>query len=187
MENYQSETVYQPQVNFVREGVRIGIINGVIALVLMYGSYFAGLNAFVTTQFVGVFIPYMIVILIIYGLRLRRKNGNYMAFKDGLQFTFMSYIIAGLVIAVGTYILYDIIDKTLTQRSFEAGLQNTRSFLQNLGAKPEDIDKEIDKIGSAPKDTGIKNIVLGYGTGLIWDFIKSLLITLVIRKEKPAY
>lgn len=186
METNQTEIVYQSQVNFVREGVRIGIINGTIALLLMYGSYFAGLDAFITTQFATIFIPYMIVVLIIYGVRLRKKNGGYLAFKEGLQFTFMSYVIAGLLIAVGTYILYNLVDKTLTQRSFDLGLQKTKSFLQNLGSKPDDIDKEMEKFGSSPKDTSVKNIVLGYGTGLIWDFIKSLLITLIIRREKPV-
>jgi biotin transporter BioY len=129
----------------------------------------------------------MIIILIVYGLRLRRRNGGLLTFKDALQFTFMSYIIAGLIVAVATYVLYNLVDKTLTQRSFDLGMEKTRAFLQGVGAKPEDIDKEIEKLGSAPKDTSIKTIFLGFGQSLIWDFIKSLLIALIIRKEKPAF
>jgi len=187
MENYNSEQTYQPQVNFVKEGTKIGMINGGIALLLMYGSYFAGLDTFVTVQFVSLFIPYMIIILIVYGLQLRKRNGGYLSFKEGLQFTFMSYVMATLLIAVGTYILYNFIDKDLTQKSFDLGMEKTRKFMENMGAKPEEIDKQIEGFGSSPQKTGPGNVILGVGTDLIWHFIKSLLITLIIRKERRAF
>ena len=187
METYHSEESTLPQINFVREGVKVGMINGVIALLLMYGSYYAGMDTFVTMQFVSIFVPYMIIILIIHGLQLRKRNGGLLAFKDGLQFTFMSYVIATVLIAVGTYILFNLIDKNLTQKSFELSLEKTRKFMANMGAKPEEIDKQLKSFGSTPKETGVKNIVLGAGTDLIWHFVKSLLITLIIRREKPAY
>lgn len=174
-----------PRVNFVREGMRIGFINGAIALLLMYGSYFAGLDAFVTTQFISTFVPYMIIILIITGFRVRRKNGGYLSFKEGLQFTFMSYVIVALMVAIGTYILYNLVDKDLTEKSFTVMVEKTKQFMAGLGAKPEDIDKEVNRMGT-PKDTGVKSIVLGMGTDLIWHFIKALLITLIIRREKPV-
>ena len=66
MDVLHTEQEYQPSINFVREGVKIGLINGAIALLLMFGSYFAGLDTFVTVQFVSLFIPYMIIILIVY-------------------------------------------------------------------------------------------------------------------------
>ena len=186
MDVLQPEQQYQPQINFVREGVTVGVINGIIALLLMYGSYFSGLDTFVTVQFVSLFIPYMIIILIIYGLQLRKRNGGYLSFKDGLQFTFMSYVIVTLLVAIGTYILYNVVDKDLTQKSFNISIEKTRNIMQSLGAKPEDIDKEVERMGGAPKETGIKNIVFGAGQDLIWHFVKSLLITLVIRREKPV-
>lgn len=188
METYNSEQqAYQPQVNFVKEGTKIGFINGGIALLLMYGSYFAGLDTFVSVQFISLFIPYMIIILIVYGFQLRKRNGGFLSFKEGLQFTFMSYVMATLLIALGTYILFNFIDKDLTQKSFDMGLEKTKKFMENMGAKPEEIDKQIGNFGSTPQKTGTGNIILGMGTDLIWHFVKSLLITLIIRREKPAY
>lgn len=186
MEVFNSEQPVQPQLNLVREGLKIGLINGAIALLLMYGSYFAGLNTFVTVQFISLFIPYMIAILIIHGLQLRKRNGGYLGFKDGLQYTFMSYVIVTVLVAIGTYILYNLIDKNLTQKTFDISIEKTRNFMQGMGAKPEDIDKEVERMGGAPKETGIKNIVFGAGQDLIWHFVKCLLITLIIRKEKPV-
>jgi hypothetical protein len=185
MEVFNSEQPLQPHVSFIREGVKIGLINGAIALVLMFGSYFAGIETFVSTEFISSFIPYMIIILIVYGFQLRKRNGGYLSFKEGLQYAFMSYVIVTVLVGLGTYVLYNLIDKDLTQKSFEIGLERTRSFMQNLGVNPEEIDKEVERMGT-PKDTGIANIFLGMGQQLIWHFVKSLLIALVIRREKPV-
>ena len=185
MEVFNTEPVPPvSQVNFIREGVKIGIINGALALLIMYITYFVDLDTFVNCQFITAFIPYMIIILIIYGFYIRRKNGNYLNFKDALQYTFMSYVIAAVIVAIGTYILYNLVDKDLTQKSFDLTVEKTRSFMESIKVDPKQIDKELDSMNR--KDTTFKNIFLGVGLSLIWDFIKSLLISLIIRREKPV-
>jgi hypothetical protein len=168
-------------VNFIREGVKIGLINGTIALLLMYGGYFAGLDTFVTVQFISKFIPYMIVILIVYGLQLRKRNGGYLAFKEGLQYSFMSYVIVALLVAIGTYILFNLVDKNLTEKSFDFSIKQ----LNKMGMKEEEIERAIGK--REDQNTGGARIFLGTGFGLIWDFVLSLIVTIIIRREKPAF
>ena len=41
----------------------------------------------------------------------------------------------------------------------------------------------MGKVEAEPKHTSFKQIFLGLGITLIWNFCKSLLISLVIRKE----
>jgi amino acid transporter len=177
----------QPQVDMVKEGIKIGIINGLFALILMFGSYFMGLDTFVNVQFFASFIPYMIIVLIIYGLQLRKKNGGYLPFRDALKFTFLSYVIASLLIAIGTYILFNLVDKDLTQKVFDLTIEKTRGIMSNMGVSEAEIDTQLSKLEAEKKETGLKNIFLGYGLDLIWNFVKSLLITLVIRREKPVF
>jgi hypothetical protein len=183
MESYNTEQEY-PQVNFIREGVKIGLINGAFALIIIYGSYFLGLDTFVNVQFITTFIPYMILVLIVYGLQMRRRNGNYLAFRDALQYAFMSYVIAAIMVAIGTYILYNLVDKDLTQKSFDLTIEKTRRIMENLKIDPKEIDRELNSMDK--KETSFRNIFLGTGLGLIWDFCKSLLIALVIRREKTV-
>jgi hypothetical protein len=171
----------QKPVSFIKEGVKIGVINGAIALLIMYGSYFAGLDTFVNFQFYSRFIPYMMIILIIFGLQLRTKNGGYLSFKDALQYSFMSYVIAALLVAIGTYILFNLVDPNLTQKSFDLSLQR----LNKMGMKQEDIEKMIGKREGQKTDFG--TIFLGTGFGLIWDFIASLIVSVIIRREKPVF
>jgi hypothetical protein len=185
MEVFNSEQSAQPQINFVREGVKIGLINGAIALLLMYGSYYAGLDSFVTVQFISKFIPYMMIILIIYGFQLRKRNGGYLAFRDGLKYSFMSYVIVAILVAIGTYILFNVVDKNLTQKAFDLSLEKMKSTFVGMGMKEEEIEKAMGK--RETQKTDFPTIFLGTGFGLIWDFIVSLVVALIIRREKPVF
>ena len=162
------ETSNQGSVDFIREGIKIGMLNGILALIILFVSYYMGFNVFAQTQFIAKFVPYMATILLLYGLQLKKKNHGFLSLKQGLQYTFTSYLIAALFTGVGNYILFVVIDKDLTQKLFDYGLQKS-----NLEPQKE---KQV---------TTLKNIILGEGLFLIWDFVKSLLITLAIRKEKP--
>lgn len=174
-------------VDIRKEGIKIGILNGLFALLILYSSYWMGLEAFIDIKMGERMIPYMIIILLISGFALRRRNGGYLSFKQGLQFAFSSYVVAAILIAIGTYILYNWVDPNLGKESFEMGLQRTREILEKIGAPEEEIEDNISRAKKAGSETGFKNIFLGMGLGLIWDFMKSLLIALVIRKEKPAF
>lgn len=183
------ETQYKenPPVNFIQEGLKIGLINGAFALILLYGSYFMGMDTFVNVQLVSTFLPYMIIVLLIYGFQLRRRNNNLMTFKEGLQFTFMSYVIAAIMVALGTYILFNYIDRDLTQKTFDIAVEKTRSMMEGLNQSDEEIDKAIAEMEKGRKETNLRTVFLGTGQGLIWDFVKSLLIALIIKREKPVF
>jgi hypothetical protein len=186
MEPFQMQNITTlPTVNFVREGLKMGLINGAIALLIMYGGYFMGLDTFVNVQFISRFVPYMMLILILYGFQLRKRQGGYLALKDGLQYAFMSYVISTLLIAAGTYILFNLVDKDLTVKVYDIAVEKTRRMMESLGQKSDEIEKEISKMGTREsQQTGIKTIFLGVGIDLITGFVMSLVISLIIRKEK---
>lgn len=172
------------KVNIINEGVKYGLICGLLAVLIMFGSWALGITIFTTVQFYAAFIPYMIGILLFGGFQLRKDNGGLLSFKEALKFNFLSYAIAAVVIAVATYILYNLIDKTLTQESARIALEKTRTLMEKMGSSEDDIDKAIKNAEASMQDTGFKKILLGMGWGLIWDFVKSMLLSLVIRKEE---
>ena len=185
MEAFNTENSIHPQINFIRQGVKIGLVNGAIALLLMYGSYYAGLNNFVSVLFVSRFIPYMMIILIIYGFQLRKRNAGYLTFRDALKYSFMSYVIVAVLMAIGTYILYNLIDKDLTQKSFDLSLEKIKNTFAGMGMKDEDVEKAMGN--REAQKTDFATIFLGTGFGLIWDFVVSLIVSLIIRREKPVF
>lgn len=172
------------KVNVINEGLKYGSICGLIAVLLMYGSWAMGLNAFVAAQFWGNFIPYMIVIIILGGLQVRKQNGGLLPFAQALKFSFLSYVVVAVIVAIATYVLYNVIDKDLTQKSMQVAMDKTRTMMEKFGASEDDIAKAMKRTEEGSKDTGAGKILLGTGLFLIWDFCKSLLISLVIRKEE---
>jgi len=186
MEQAQSDIFQPPQVNFIREGLIIGLINGGVALLLLFGSYSMGLNTFVDVQFITGFIPYMFLVVLLNGFRLRKKNGGYLALKEALQYGFMSYVVAAIMVAIGTYILYNLVDPTLTQTAFDIQKEKTVRTMRSLNLSTKELDEELAKISKKkPETTGFKTIFLGLGIDLIWHFLKSFLIAFIIRREKP--
>jgi hypothetical protein len=175
----------EKKINFVLEGLKIGVVNGIIALILMYASYYAGMDAFVNMQFYTRFIPYMALILVLYGFQLRKKNGGYLSFKEAIQFTFMSYVIAGVVIGIGTYILFNLVDPNLTRKSFDVATEKLKKMTAGSGDQDK-LNEQIRKLREGSTETGVKDIFLGTGIGWIWDFVVSAIISFIIRKEKPA-
>jgi biotin transporter BioY len=170
-----------------KQGFRIGVLNGVLALAILYVSYWMGLQTFVNVKTIERFVPYMIIILVITGIQLRKRNGGHLSFRQGLQYAFLSYVVTAVIIAIGTYILYNVVDKDLGEQSFRLGLQKSKEMMQGLGLPDTEINKNLDRAEKAGSETGFKQIFLGMGLGLIWDFMKSLLVAVIIRKEKPVF
>jgi hypothetical protein len=168
------------------QAIKFGILAGFIETAIMYGSYYGGMDVFITTQVVARFIPYTIVILLVAGFRLKNKLGGYLSLKEGLQFAFLAYVISELVVAVSTYVLYNVIDPQLTAKSIEIGAQRTRSMMEKINSPESDINEAVAKIKGSKESTGIKQIFLGLGYGLIFDFVKSMLIAFVIKRERPV-
>jgi len=174
------------QDKLISSGIKFGVVNGIIAIAVMYVSWAGGIEKFTNVQFWATFIPYMFVILLLAGLQLKKQNGGFIPFKDVLKFTFLSYVISGVIVAIGTYILYNLVDKDLTEKSLRVGLDKTRKVMERMGASEKDIEKTMDDATKGKSETSLKNIFLGFGFTLIVDFVKCLLLSIIIRKEQPV-
>ncbi len=173
------------KVNVAKEGVKYGFIGGLITLLVTYAAWgLTDTNGFINITGILTFIPFVIIILIIAGLNLRKANGNTLSFKDALKFAFAAYVIVALMEAIGTYVLYNWVDHDLTARSFEIGKEKALKMMQKFGMSDQQVDEAMKKMDKEGPETGFKKIFLGTGIALIWDFCKSLLIALVIRREE---
>jgi len=169
----------------LKQGIRYGLIGGILFLVINYGAWASGnTNTFVTARTLNGFIPYIIVMLIIAGLALRKSNGNVLSFQQALKFAFLAYIIVALTEAIGNYILFNWIDHNLTAKVFEITKAKALKMMQALGSSDSNIEDRLNQKSADTNQTTLKNVVLGLGLDLVWYFCKALLIALVIRKEE---
>jgi hypothetical protein len=142
------------------------------------------MDTFLSVKVISRFIPYIIILLLFGALTLRKKRGNYLTLKEGLQFAFLAYIIAELMSAAGTYILYNVTDPELTRKSLALGEERTREMLEKLNTPKNEIDQEIAKIRKGSQTTGLKQIIMGMGYELIFDFLKSMIIAFLMKRER---
>lgn len=171
------------KVDVVKEGIKYGIIGSVIYLLLTFGAWgMVNTRSFISILSVLNFIPYMIVILIVAGLSLRKKNDNVLSFKDALKFVYVAYIVIAVTEAIGTYALYNWIDPELTAKSFEIGKEMAAKMMKTFGTPEDKMEEKLREMKA--EDTGIKKVILGLGISLVWYFCKSLLVALIIRREE---
>lgn len=170
--------------NLNQTAITYGIITGLIYLALTFGAWAVGsTDSFVSITGITTFIPYVIVTLIIVGIRLRKSNDNLLSFQEALKFTFLAYVIYAIIEAIGNYVLYAMVDPDLTAKVMEITMKKTMKMMEAFGASEQQMEEAVGKVEAEPKHTSFKQIFLGLGITLIWNFVKSLLISLVIRRE----
>lgn len=173
------------KVNVINEGIKYGIIGGLIFLLINFGAWGLGNTAtFVSAISISSFVPYMIVILIIVGLSLRKQNDNLLTFQNALKFAFVAYIVVAVTEAIGNYVLFNFVDHDLTAKVFEISKDKALKMMQKFGASDQQIDEAMKKMDADSKQTTFKTVFLGLGLALVRNFCKALLIALVIRKEE---
>jgi hypothetical protein len=168
----------------------LGILLG-ISFVLLFGLlsfiyWKKGVEIYYSFLHYSTFIPWLAGILAAACWLWTRKNGPYLPFLDALQFFFVAYLIYELGYALITVLLYDILDKTLYYRVLEFSLnQKMGEYLQ----QHQPVVQLQDALDSARKNSGegvtAKQLTLGFGQNLLLDFVKSLLLAIVLQKKPP--
>lgn len=170
----------------LRQSIIAGVIGGLIYSILSFGTYYTSMKSFAGFSFAFSLIPVVLVIILILGFKLRKKLGGYVSFKEVLQYALVAYLIYEIIVAIITYILFIVIDPLLTQKLYDTSIHTSVDFMKNMGATQAQIDETIAKARKNSPETGVGTIVKGIAWSLIWDFVKSLLIAWIVKKDRPA-
>ena len=171
---------------YQRDAIVYGLTGGLIYIITHIGAWLIGTSFFITVSGAEKLIPYVIALLIFGGIQLKNKNGGYLPYADALKFAFLAYIIIAIIEAISNYVLYNVLDKNLTATVLQATREKSVQMMQRLGSSKEQIDEALKNVDSGKKETNFKTILLGLGVTIIWNFGKSAIIALIIRKEKPV-
>lgn len=172
-------------ITFKNAGLIMGAVAGVLSSIIMFICWKLGYEQVANYQFYEKFIPFIFILFLLAGFQLR-KNTSTFEFKQALQYSFSAYIIHALIIAAATYVLYNEIDKTLTQQTLNIAVTRLQKSMQAMGATQKEINEMTKNTLESAGDTGLKRIFYGFGTGLIIDFIKSLILAAIVKKNAPA-
>jgi hypothetical protein len=150
--------------NNIKHGITYGIVGGLIFLALSFGLWALGsVENYVAVTGVTTFIPYLFIILLVVGFKLRKDNGGLYSFKDALQFTFVAYVIYSIIESIGTYVLFALVDPDMTAKVIEIAIAK-----------------------AVPKVTSFKQVFLGLGLAIVFGFIKALVLSVIVKKNEEV-
>jgi hypothetical protein len=169
----------------------LGILMG-IGFVLLFAAlsvlyWKAGVEAYYTFLHYSTFIPWMAVGLALACWLWRQKSGPYVTFLSALQFFFVAYLIYELGYALVTVVLYDALDKTLYYRVLDYSLtQKKLQYIQQHLPIVQIQDALDDARKHSQEGVTTKQVILGFGQNLLLDFVKSLLLAIVLQRKPPV-
>jgi hypothetical protein len=173
--------------NNIKHGITYGIVGGLIFLALSFGLWAMGsVENYVAVTGVTTFIPYLFIILLVVGFKLRKDNGGLYSFKDTLQFTFVAYVIYSIIESIGTYVLFALVDPDMTAKVIEIAIAKAVQMMEKFGAPEAQIEETIKRMQAEPKVTSFKQVFLGLGLAIVFGFIKALVLSVIVKKNEEV-
>lgn len=166
-------------------GLTYGLISGAASVLFTLVLYLGGVKLFVNPiAFLGWAIP--IVFAVLAGLAQKKANGGYLDFKQALKVTFTVFVVGSLISTVFSYVLFNIIDVPFREALAQETAMVTEKMMKGFGASQNDIDKAVEQSLNGNNYTPGK-MLLGFAMLCIPWFIVSLIISAIIKKNKPEF
>ena len=166
-------------------GLLYGLITGLIICVITLIQYLGGLQTYLSPVGFLVYVI-MIVMAIIAGQKQKKLNGGYLEFSEALKVTFSVFASALLLQTLFTYVLFNFIDPSFKEALGVEVMNRTEEFLKKINMSDSQIEEAMDK--AREKDSfSFANMMLGYGLWCIVWFVASLIISAIIKKNKPVF
>ena len=166
-------------------GIKFGIIAAVVYVLLLLVRYmFFNNNPIVFTG--TIFVSYLIILSIyVQAAFARRKElGGYVRIKELFSTVFVVVLITEVTYAVFNFIYLNYIDPGF----FPHFQQVTVEYMRSKGVGDEALNHQIEKFDDQMKQMkSITNTLRGLATWIIVDSIIGFLISLFIKKDKPAF
>ncbi len=167
-------------------GMTYGLIAGLIMIVITLVQYIGGLKLFMSPIMGSVSYLVLITVAVLAALKLRKQQEGFLEFGEALKVTFTVFALALFLQTIFAYVLFNFIDVPFKEALTVESLNKTEQWMRKMGTPEAQIEKALEsQQGKDPFSIGL--VLLGYGTTCIAAFIFCLLISLIVRKKKPAF
>ncbi len=167
------------------QGITYGFVNGLVGILFTVVLYLIGVKAFVSpVAYVALVLP--IVFAVLAAVARKKAQGGFISFSEALQTTFSVFVIGTLLGIIFNYVLFNLIDVGFREALAQETAESVAKMMQKFGAKQEEIDKAMTDAQSGNNYTAGK-MALGFAFSSIVSFIVSLIISAIVKKQKPAF
>ncbi|WP_025764791.1 DUF4199 domain-containing protein [Dyadobacter tibetensis] len=169
----------EDQVSSARVALKYGIITAVVIMVYSTIINIAGLSG---NQLVGAISFGILVVGLVMAMKnYKEQNGGFMSFGQGLGLGSLVSAICGLLASLFNMFYMQFIDNSMLTQAMD----KVRADMEAKGMDDAQIDQAVE-LSQKFMSPGVMFLMSVVGFILI-GFIISLIVSLVIRKEKPVF
>ncbi|HWA35797.1 MAG TPA: DUF4199 domain-containing protein [Cyclobacteriaceae bacterium] len=170
----------------IKHAVLFGAVMSLCTVLLTLITYKVSLAALVTVKFALFGFLVGATITAIAGLNFRKKEGGYLSYGRAWLYCFTVMAVAGLFSTIFNEIYYNIVNRGFAEEFTNALADNMEGILRLVNSPDDAIDEALEEVRiETPKQFTPGGLVFGYVKGLIVYAIISLLIAIIVKKNKP--
>ena len=166
--------------------LKSGVIMGVVGILISLVVYIIDPLLMIKWWFSLSSLVLFIALVIYYGMQYRELTGGYLSFKKAYIYSFLAFVVAGILGLVFNIFLFHVIDPDLPEMISDAIVEQTVEMMEGFGANQEVIDQAIEDADTAASFTLIGQIK-SFGMVLIFYALMSLISGAIIKRKEPKF
>jgi hypothetical protein len=166
-------------------GLSYGLIAGVIICIITLLQYLGGLDMYFSPVS---YVSYLVVVTmaVVAALKVRQKNEGFLEFRDALKITFAVFAMSLLLQTIFNYVLFNFVDTDFRDEVSQEALNRTEQWLRRFESSESRIEEQIESERNK-NQFSFRRVMLGYAGTCIIAFIFCLLISVIVKRSKPAF
>jgi hypothetical protein len=166
-------------------GLTYALVAAFALVVFSVLMYIGGIKVYMSSAaFLGYI--FLVVLAVLGAIKQKKLNGGFLDFRQALKITFTVFVFALAVQTIFNYFLLNYIDTNFKTVLAQATLEKTEVLMRKFGASDEMIEKAMDNARAHDPFT-FSRMLLGYAFWCIVMFIFSLIISAIVKKQKPEF
>jgi hypothetical protein len=162
-------------------------MGGLLFAAICFACWKGGDSSFANFLFWYRFLPVILILFLIGAFQRRKQLGGYLTFKEALAFAFLAYVVYEIFYAAVTVLLFNIVDPHLQERLVPYILSRTRESLEKMQTPTSDMSRMLEDAKKDFQGTFTpRQIILGFGMSVVYDFAKSVIIALITQRKNPG-
>ncbi len=166
--------------------LKSGVIMGVLGILISLVVYIIDPLLMIKWWFSLFSLVLFIALVTYYGMQYRELTGGYLSFKKAYIYSFLAFVVAGILGLVFNIFLFHVIDPDLPEMISDAIVEQTVEMMEGFGANQEVIDQAIEDADTAASFTLVGQIK-SFGMVLIFYALMSLISGAIIKRKEPKF
>lgn len=179
----------QDKKDLKQEGLKYGVILGVVAIILTLLVYIVDVTLLVDWKYSISSLVIFMALTVYFGNKFRKQEmEGFMSFGQSYLFSFIVLMMSNLVMALFLMVLYNVIDPEVPDIVIDQTIENTESFLRQLGTDDEKIDEAIEQLEEdMPSNFTPGGILKNSWIYVLTSAFFSLIAGAIIKRSKPDF